>query len=618
MMRRRKKLGLAFSDELLKVKSPKGSFRKQHDNDQSFDDAFLVGFKGGASEIISPWRLVVISGIFLASFFILFLRLFHLQVTTGEQNRQRADLNRVQLKIIHAPRGVIYDRNGVVLAESNPGFRLDGHLISRDEALRLESKNDPRSSALEIDAIRYYPLAEKTAHILGYVGEISPEELKQTQYENYKPGDKIGRSGIEQIYESTLKGVDGAEVIEIDASGKSLGTLRRREPVPGKNIHLSIDADLQKASYQALEKGIKGVGVCCGAVVAEEPGSGEILALASIPSYNSNAFTDPGKNNEVGEYFSNSNSPLLNRVIAGTYPPGSTFKITTALAGLSSGKIRKETYFEDTGVMHLGIWSFANWYFSEYGKTEGAVDIVKALKRSNDIFFYKVGESVGEKTLGETAKKLGIGKKLGIDLPGEEDGLIPDNEWKQKNIGEAWYPGDTLHMAIGQGFLLATPLQILAQTAYVASDGKLIEPHLATRVTDANGSEVKKFKYEPIVKDIFKKEDLDLVKTGLEQVPKEGGTAWPFFSFTIPTAGKTGTAEFGDPKNRTHAWYTSYAPVDDPKIVVTALVEAGGEGSTVASPIVKDIYTWYFNPDKTNIKSLDAFQASDSAKIYGE
>lgn len=618
--RRRKKLGLAFSDELHKVSHMHGHFNKKKVVDVGWEDALLSNYSASQNgEITSVWRLVILAIFFLVVFFGLFLKLFHLQIVAGSENRQLADSNRVQIRLIHAPRGVIYDRNNKVLAENNPGFRLGKELISRDQALELEAKRDSRSEELEIDAIRFYPFGQVTSHILGYVGQISEEELKDPEYGGYRIGDRIGRSGIEQIYENTLRGKDGAEIIEIDASGKKLRTLRKIDPIPGNNVYLSIDADLQKAAFETLKDGVDKASSCCGAVVGEDPKTGEVLLLVSYPSFDANAFTDPKRNREVEGYFNDSNSPMLNRVIAGVYPPGSTFKIASALAGLFSGKINSQTRIEDTGVMSLGPYTFANWYFTSYGKTEGLVDVIRALQRSNDIFFYKVGEMVGVQAMGETAKKIGMGKKLGIDLPGEVDGLIPTNEWKKKNTGEVWYPGDNLHMAIGQGFLLTTPLQVLAQTQFVADNGSLIQPHLVTKITRPDGSLVKNYRFDPIVKDIFKKSDMELIKAGLALVPKDGGTAWPFFGFSIPTAGKTGTAEFGDPKDRTHAWYTSYAPVENPEIVLTVLVEAGGEGSSVSAPIAKQIYTWYFNPDKTNIKSLDAYAiATESAKALGE
>lgn len=635
-MKQFKKLGLAFTDEFLKVARPQGNFKKRSLG-EDWQSRLLPGYKSEELlEPVSSWRAIVLAALILITFFGLFLRLFHVQVVEGTKNRVLADTNRVQMKILHAPRGVIFDRNGKVLAENNPGFRLiedfdqnelkfllrnkkNSRFISREEALSLETKDDPLFHQLEIDSIRFYPFGEVLAHVLGYVGEITEEEVSDIKYKDYRVGDRVGRAGIEQQYEAVLKGKDGAEIIEVDASGKKLRTLRKIDPVAGKNIYLSLDIDLQKIVFESLKSEAVKNQACCGVVVAEDPQTGEVLTLVSLPSFDPNAFTDPKRSKEATLFFTDSNAPLFNRAISASYPPGSTFKITTSLAGLFSKKITAQTQFEDTGVMSLGPYTFANWFFTEYGKTDGMVDVVKALQRSNDIFFYKVGDLVGVDSLGEVAKKLGMGKKLGIDLPGEVDGTIPNNEWKKKNIGDVWYPGDTLHISIGQGFLLTTPLQILAQTAFIASNGVLIQPHLATRITDMQGREIKRFKYEPIVKDIFKKEDLALVQKGLELVPKEGGTAWPFFNFSIPTAGKTGTAEIGDPKGKTHAWYTAYAPVDDPKIVVTVLVEKGGQGSSVAASVAKEILTWYFNPDKTNLQSLESSQGiSESAKNLRE
>ncbi len=621
-LKRSRTLGKAFPDQ---VRSVKGRSKSAPEKDGwsfgEWGDSFLPHFQADQAnqEPVSIWRLVLFSCILIIVFGGLLTRLFHLQVVQGADNRQLADSNRIQIRVIHAPRGVIYDRNGKVLAQNEPGFRLKKQIIGRDEALKLEADNDSRYHDLEIDSIRNYPLASASAHILGYVSEITEDEFKSGEYKDYKLGDRIGRAGVEETYERVLKGTDGAEIIEVDAQGAPKRAIRQIDPIPGQNLYLSVDADLQKQTYEALKTGVEKVGSCCGAVVGEDPQTGQVVALASYPSYDPNAFTHPNRSAEVTAAFQHPHSPLLNRVIGGTYPPGSTFKIASAFSGLGTGKITDKTLIEDTGIMALGPYTFANWYFSEYGKKEGLVDIVKALQRSNDIFFYQVGQQVGEDALGETAKQLGMGKKLGIDIPGESNGLIPNNQWKEDNIGQSWYPGDTLHMSIGQGYVLVTPLQILAQTAYVANNGKLIQPHLADRITGADGKLVKQFKIDPISKDLFKPHDLELVKRGLSLVPKNGGTAWPFFSFSIPTAGKTGTAEFGDPKNRTHAWYTAYAPEDNPQIVFTAIVEAGGEGSNAAAPIIKQIYTWYFNEDKKNIKSLDVYQiATEAARKLGE
>lgn len=620
MRSKQKKLGFAFKDEVFKVTSPFGHFkRKKVITENSWTDTFIPNYQiDEEAPANSPWRSVILASVMMVIFFGLFLRLFHLQVVMGAESKERADSNRIQLKVIHAPRGVIYDRNGVVLAENTPGFRIGKEIISRDTALALESKEDPKINQMEIDSIRRYPAGEIISHILGYVGQISEEELKDPKNKNYKIGDRVGRSGVEQVYETVLKGTDGAEIIEIDAAGNKLRTLGKVDPIPGQNVNLSIDLATQKIVFNYLSFAIKKDNICCGVALLQNPMNGQILAMASIPSYDNNAFTDPDKSNLVEKYFSDENSPLLNRAISGTYAPGSTFKIASALAGLSSGKITKDTQIEDTGVMKIDTWSFANWFFNSSGKTDGMVDIVKALERSNDIFFYHVGQLVGEKILGDSAKKLGMGKKLGIDLPGEETGLIPDGVWKEKNIGDVWYPGDSLHMAIGQGFVLVTPLQILSETAFIANGGQLLRPSIVTHISKPDNTLVKEFNYDPIAKGIFKQSDIDLVKQGLSKVPQSNGTAWPFFGFTIPTAGKTGTAETGE-TGKTQAWYTAYAPIDNPQIVATVLLEKGGEGSNVSAPVVKDIFTWYFSPDKNKLSDFGGVKfASESAKILGE
>lgn len=621
MRQRKKNLGKAFPDQMIQVDQAFGHFKNKQLSDEDWKDSLLPNFQSDEFfHTISPWRLIAMTAIFLIIFLGLFIRLFHLQVIYGAQNRDLADSNRIRIQIIHAPRGVIYDRNGQVLAENDPGFRLYGQFISRDKALKLEAQNSPDPNDLEIDTIRSYPYGESLAHILGYVGQISPEQLKESQYQGYRVGDRIGLAGIEKVYESVLKGTDGAEIIEVDAQGKKLQTLREIDPIPGQNVYLSIDLNLQQEVFNALKSGVKSAKSCCGAAVVEDPKTGEVLALASYPSFDDNAFTDPKRQDEVSKYLQDPDSPLLNRVIAGTYPPGSTFKIVTSLAGLSSGKINAETQIEDTGIYHLGPYSFANWYYTEYGgKTEGMVNLVKAIARSNDIYFYHVGEMVGQDEIKKVAQDLGMGKQLGIDLPGEASGLVGDDTWKEKNVGVVWYPGDTLHLAIGQGYLLTTPLQIMAETGFIADNGVLLQPHLVTKITGPDGGLVKTFNLPPLAQNLFKQSDIDLVQEGMKKVPQTGGTAWPFFNFSVPTAGKTGSAEFGDPKDNTHAWYTSYAPANDPKLTTTVLVEAGGEGSNVAAPITKDIYTWYFNPDKSHIKSLDiAPIATESAKVYGE
>jgi len=619
---RKKSLGFGFSDEIAKVVSRGKHFEAFF---QSWEDNLIPNFDPNIRLGLekSFWRVTLFLCFLCIVFFALFVRLFHLTIINGKTNANLADGNRIQIKVVHAPRGVIYDRNGKVLALNSPGFRLVDPMtkkvtfVTREESFALEVKNDPKAQYLEIDSIRKYPYKEVGAHVLGYVGEVSPDQLREPQFKDYHIGDRVGQVGIEDFYEKYLRGVDGGEIIEVDSKGEKLRTLRTVTPIPGQNVHLTIDIDLQEVAFHQLKDAVLKSGSCCGALVAQDPTSGQILALVSYPSYDNNAFTNLD-DNEIDRILNNPNSPVLNRSIGGAYPPGSTFKIISSLAALGSGKINSKTTFVDNGLIYLGSFKFTNWYFTQYGKTEGLVDLVKAIQRSNDIYFYEVGRSIGEQTLANYARKLKLGSQLGIDLAGEVGGTVPDNDWKVKNFGQIWYPGDTLHMAIGQGFVLTTPLQVLGFTSLVAANGNMYQPHLLLKVTKNDGSDYKLQDSQILVSKVVPQDQLEVIKQGLEKVPTEGGTAWPFFTFPIPTAGKTGTAEFGDPKNHTHAWYTSFAPSTDPKIALTIIIEGGGEGSSVASPVAKEVYRWYFSEDKNNLIKDTNQIATESAKTLGE
>lgn len=622
MAKKRKHLGFGFIDEISKITSQNKSFRKK---ESEWKDFLIPNFDSNFPQKIMAdnFQRVFFITLCLILFFVLFIRIFHLQIVEGKINRKLADGNRIQINVIHTPRGAIYDRNGKVLAANSPAFRLidpkskKTRLISRKEALELEVKNDPRTKDLEVDNVRAYPLGEVTAHILGYVGEISEEQLQNKEYKTYKIGDRIGQTGIEAYYEKLLKGKDGGEIVEIDSSGKILRTLRKESAIPGKNIYLTIDADLQQTLFKLLKEQTLKVGSCCAAALASDPQSGQILAMVSLPSFDPNVFTQYFDEAKIMEVFSHSDSPILNRAISGTYPPGSTYKIVSSVAALSSGKITPQTTFIDNGVLYIDIYKFTNWYFNQYGRTEGAVNLVKALQRSNDIYYYEAARIMGDRHLIEWARKLNFGKKLNIDLPEEDDGLVPDAQWKQKNFGQVWFPGDTLQMAIGQGFVLTTPLQILGITSFVASDGNLYKPQLVSKILDGERI-VSQFNPKTLLSNLVSQDKISVIKEGLEQVPIEGGTAWPFFTFPIKTAGKTGTAEYGDPKGKTHAWYTAYAPSDDPKIAITVLIEGGGEGSSVAAPVVKEAFRYYLSEDKNKLIQDINTQATDSGRTLGE
>lgn len=614
-MRKKKKLGLGFADEVVKVTFNSGHFRKKEGGGENWKELLLPNFNpNSAGEFKrNPWISVLFFSLLLGLFFIIFLRLFHLQIIEGRSNRELADGNRIQIKIIHAPRGVIFDRNGKILAANSPAFRLvdrqsgKAKLITREQALVLEAKNDLRVKDLEVDNVRTYPQGEIFSHVVGYLGQISKEQLSQAKFKDYQSGDMVGQSGVEAEYESVLRGVDGGEIIEVDSMGRQLRSLRRNPPISGKNIYLTIDAPLQQKIYQISKDTLEKTNSCCGAVVAMDPGNGQVLALLSFPSFDGNIFTKFQDDEAISNLFTDSSFPLLNRVIGGTYPPGSTFKIISSLAALASGKITPATIIEDTGIMYLGPYSFTNWYFNQYGKTEGPVNLIKAIKRSNDTYYYRISQIIGEKSLIDWARKMRFNSKSGIDLPGEVLGLIPDEPWKQKTFGEVWFPGDTLHMAIGQGFVLTTPIQVLGITSYIGANGNLYKPYLNSQS-----------KPQLILSNLTDIKNIKILQQGLAEVTKINGTAWPFFTFPVATAGKTGTAEFGDPKNKTHAWYTGYAPVGNPRIVMTVLIEGGGEGSSVAAPIVKEAFRYYLSEDKNNLIKDVYYNATDSAKTLGE
>ena len=630
MVKKKRSLGFGFSDEVIKVNSKIGGFKNKEAGD--WKDSLIPNFDMTSVNLQynNEWRVILFLIVSIVIFFILFLRLFHLQITNGKLSRELADGNRIQIKLIHAPRGIIYDRVGKILAANSPAFRIidkqtkKTHFITREEALSLEVKKDPRAKDMEVDNLRTYPFKEELAHVLGYVGEINETQLKDASYKNYNLGDRIGKDGIEQVYENILRGKDGGEIFEVNSMGEKIRTLRVVAPVPGKDIYLNIDLDLQSKLYQLTKSAAEKSGSCCAAAIAQDPKNGAILALVSIPSFDPNIFTleDDIKINEV---FSNPSSPILNRAVSGTYPPGSTFKIVSSLAALSSGKITKSTTFTDSGVLSLGPYKFSTWYFNEYGRTEGEVNILKAIQRSNDIYYYEIAQKIGEVAIENMAKKLKMGGKLDIDLPNDAAGLIPNDEWKRENYDQVWYPGDTLHRAIGQGFVLSTPLQILGITSYIATDGVIYKPQMVNKIATSKDVVTWEFKPKILASNLVTSANIKIVKEGLELVPKIGGTAWPFFTFPIATAGKTGTAEYGESKivggstiYKTHAWYSSYAPADDPKISTVVLVEGGGEGSTTASPVAKEFYRWYFSEDKTRlIKDTNAV-ATDSARTLGE
>jgi len=373
-----------------------------------------------------------------------------------------------------------------------------------------------------------------------------------------------------------IRGKNGKRVIEVDAFGNYIRELGREEPEIKPKISLSIDAYWQDKIYQLL-KGRKAV------VIMSEPSTGKIISLVSSPAFDSNAFSDQDNQKINGYLNDKENLPLLNRAISARYHPGSVFKIVMATAGLESGVINKDTLIEDTGTLKVGDYTYKTWS----GRSDGMVDIIKAIKRSNDIFFYKLGELLGVDRIKTWALKYGFGAKTGVEISGEVEGVVPDDKWKRETKGEGWYLGNTYHLSIGQGDLDVTPLQVNQMTNVIANKGNKCKMSiLKDSKVECENIGLEENNWETIVE-------------GMKEACHTGGTAWPLFNFKTELACKTGTAEVGDGSNDTHAWLTAFAPADDPKISITVMVERGGEGSDVAAPIVGDILKEWFNEPNT-------------------
>jgi len=508
---------------------------------------------------------------------VLFGRLFELTIIRGAYFHTLSEENRIRRIPIEAPRGNILARGGEILVGNQK-------IASEDIDKRPSVTDKPIITQWK----RFYPLGKGFAHAGGYLGEVSESELGKVEGRCPEKGPRIlgsfiGRSGLEEEYDCALAGIDGEELVEVDAGGQYAHILGQRNPKVGEDLHTSIDFGLQK-KISELIKDKKG------AIVATDL-QGEILALASSPSFDPNVFVDNAKNAEKLKYLADSNLPLFNRSIGGIFHPGSVFKPLVALASLEEGAIDDKFEFVDEGQITIrsiyGNYAYKNWYFTQYGGVEGKINLKKALGRSTDTFFYKVGELTGIDALVKWSEKFGLNKKTGVDIPGEVEGLVPSPEWKLKIKGERWFLGNTYHMSIGQGDLAVTPLALNSVISAIANDGKLCTP---------------RFVGQPTCLDLkVDSTNINLIIEGMKSVCSSGGTGYTFFDFQektgIEVACKTGTAEneSGEP----HAWFTVFAPAKDPDIVVTILIENGGEGSKVAGPIAREIFNYWFKVDVT-------------------
>lgn len=528
------------------------------------------------------WKFWLLNIGLVFSFLILLATILKLSVIHGSYYKELARENKVFETSIPAARSKIVDRKGRILAQSiYQYFKVeDGNKIYNEagdfDGYKFEGKN------LAYELKRNYPYGESTAFVTGYLGSVNKEDIKNNICETKINGnDFIGKGGIESFLDCRLRGVDGKRLIEVDAKGDYIRELGRDEPKVSSDVILSIDAYWQDKIYKMLD-GKKAT------VIISEPKTGKILVFVSSPSFDPNVFSYKQDNEKINQYLNDKeNFPMLNRVTSARYHPGSVFKLTMATAGLEGGVIDKETLFEDTGILKIGDYSYRNWSWSKSGKTEGMLNIVTAIKKSNDIFFYKLGEALGLNRIVDWSKKFGYGQQTGVEVSGELSGLVPDDEWKKTAKGESWYLGDTYHLSIGQGFLDVTPLQVNQMTNIVANNGiKCKMSLLKDKISECESLKIKNSTLMTVIE-------------GMKAACKSGGTAWPLFNFKTQLACKTGTAEVGDGSKDTHAWLTAFAPADDPQISITVMVERGGEGSDVAAPIVGDILKEWFNEPDT-------------------
>ncbi len=591
-------------------------------------------------------RAMVAIGVILFFLLIIISRFWYLQINLGDHYRSLAENNRVRIRSVPPPRGHIFDKYGREIVTNRPSFNVSliredsfniqdvlkrlsivldedievlwerirkGAGTPRHFPITLKEDVDWQTLAylennkykfsgirIEVQPVRVYHYGDLGANIIGYIGEINPKELEADEEGFYEGGDLVGKRGLERIREAELRGEKGNSSTEVDARGFEQQQLKHQDPLPGRDIFLTLDVDLQQAAEQYLAISDK-----AGAVVALEVDTGRVLAAASAPTIHLEDFIGGISQKNWNALLENPRNPLLNKVVQGVYPPGSTYKIVTALAGLSEGVISLNTTFYCPGHYYFGRRLYRCWKHSGHG----TVDVRRAITESCDVFFYQVGQRLGVDRLAAYAKKLGLGVRSGIELEHEKGGIVPTKDWKRKRFKEKWHEGETLSVAIGQGFNNMTPLQICIMTAAIANGGKIYQPQIVEKVKTTDGEIIGQF--TPKLNGELSDRDksiLPYIKEGLFGVVQgKRGTARNVRIEGLTVAGKTGTAqvvrlaqykglkEQDIPyKFRDHAWFTCYAPADDPKIAVTVLVEHGLHGGSGAGPIARVVLKKYF------------------------
>lgn len=603
--------------------------------------------KGEKREPSLALRAGVLGGVAVLLFAILIFRIWFLQILSGEQYVVMAEDNRIRYILEEAPRGIIYDRNRQPLVENRAGLAVtvfpaalkdpERELSELSAAigvpveeiqkqLNLHKEDTYSSVVVKKDItqeqksylieriplyfpgvdIKKFPLRDypssQGAHVLGHVGQIDEEELSQPHFQGHGSGDEVGKDGVEFQFDQYLKGTNGGREVEVDAAGRPKREVRSIKAQPGNNVVLSLDSRIQKATEDSLVYGIdlahsKNYKAANGAAaVVMNPKTGEIYAMASYPSFDPNVWVG-GMSTERYQALTaeGTNDPLLNRAMSGQYPPGSTFKVVTALAGLQEGMVTQLSDFTCTGV-----WDVLSQPFKCWG-SHGSVALREAIIQSCDTYFYNVGYrfyKANNLGIQRWAREVGLGRETGIDLPGEAIGRVPDPDWKNQfgvtDVDKTWLPGDSVNLSIGQGDMLTTPLQLATVYSSIANGGRSVKPHLGLWAEDeVTGKMVASLQPEEGGQLPISVENLKPIQDGLAGATAPGTTVGDtFVGYNVPVAGKTGTAQVAGKTD--YAWYVAYAPVNDPQVVVAVLIEQGGGGGAVAAPTTRKILEAFF------------------------
>jgi penicillin-binding protein 2 len=596
-------------------------------------------------ELAQPRRRTVPLGIVVILLFLLLLmRLWYLQIIKVDEYRAMSENNRLRFLPVAASRGALMDRNGMVMVNNRPSFSL---LIIPQEVKDVEGMIERLAVLLNLDRsemserwekakgrARYYPIILATnisreqveileenrfwlpgveisvkpireyafknsaAHLVGYIAEVSDKELEAKEYSEYNPGDYVGKNGIEKAWEQELHGGDGGRQLEVDSRGRVLRVLAETRPTVGNSLVLTIDSRLQREAEAAF-------GAQAGAAVVMNVTNGEVLAFVSSPTFDPSLFAGRIPLDIWKGYLEDKRHPLENKALSGQYPPGSTFKMLTALAGLEAGVIDENTTIADPGYYELGNHRFRDWKTGGHG----IVNLRKSLKESCDTYYYMLGEKLGVNRIAAMADRFLLGHELGIGLQGEKKGLIPTVAWKLKQFGKRWFPGETLPVAIGQGYVLMTPIQLASMVSTVANEGTVYRPHLVKRIVDPDGKTVREFGAEVLATTGVSQASFKKVKQGLFAVVNDpGGTGANARLWDVKVAGKTGTSQvvkLGEDRKKAvayqhkdHGLFVAFAPFDKPEIAVAVVVEHGGGGGAVAAPIAGKILRSYFDLQK--------------------